>query len=182
MEYKIVVLGGGGVGKSALCIQYIMKKFIEEYEPTQADQYRMQTTVDGESCYLEILDTAGQEDFGAIQDQYVEKGDGFLLVFAVDSEPSFKDIQQLHDRIMTVKEQSHFPILICANKDDLDTSQHIISKQQVADLCSKWNCQSKETSAKTRQNVDESFQEIVREIRRQAAPAQDSGGCSCSIL
>ena len=60
-EYKIVVLGSGGVGKSALTVQFVQGIFVEKYDPTIEDSYRKQVEVDGQQCMLEILDTAGTE-------------------------------------------------------------------------------------------------------------------------
>ena len=56
-EYKIVVVGGGGVGKSALTIQFIQSQFVDEYDPTIEDSYRKQCVIDGETAYLDVLDT-----------------------------------------------------------------------------------------------------------------------------
>lgn len=58
-ENKLVVLGSGGVGKSALTVQFVQGIFVEKYDPTIEDSYRKQTEVDGKQCMLEILDTAG---------------------------------------------------------------------------------------------------------------------------
>lgn len=62
-EYKIVVLGSGGVGKSALTVQFVQGIFVEKYDPTIEDSYRKQVEVDGQQCMLEILDTAGTVKF-----------------------------------------------------------------------------------------------------------------------
>merc|ERR1712137_1153044 len=70
-EYKLVIVGGGGVGKSALTIQLIQNHFIDEYDPTIEDSYRKQVTIDDETCLLDILDTAGQEEYSAMRDQYM---------------------------------------------------------------------------------------------------------------
>ena len=55
------LLLAGGVGKSALTIQLIQNHFVDEYDPTIEDSYRKQVVIDGETCLLDILDTAGQE-------------------------------------------------------------------------------------------------------------------------
>ena len=60
-EFKLVVVGGGGVGKSAITIQLIQSHFVDEYDPTIEDSYRKQCVVDGQQVILDILDTAGQE-------------------------------------------------------------------------------------------------------------------------
>lgn len=62
-EYKVVILGPGGVGKSALTVQFISGKFVERYDPTVEDFYRKEIEVDGYPAILEILDTAGTEQF-----------------------------------------------------------------------------------------------------------------------
>ncbi|KAJ1663906.1 RAS1 protein [Coemansia sp. RSA 2399] len=62
-EYKLVVVGGGGVGKSALTIQFIQSHFVDEYDPTIEDSYRKQCAIDGETAMLDVLDTAGQEEY-----------------------------------------------------------------------------------------------------------------------
>jgi small GTP-binding protein len=63
IEYKLVVVGTGGVGKSALTIQLINHMFMDDYDPTIEDSYRKQVEIDGTTCLLDILDTAGQEEF-----------------------------------------------------------------------------------------------------------------------
>jgi len=62
-EYKIVVVGSGGVGKSALTVQLVQNHFIDDYDPTIEDSYRRQVAIDGDICLLDILDTAGQEEY-----------------------------------------------------------------------------------------------------------------------
>lgn len=59
-EFKVVVLGSGGVGKSALTVQFVSGCFMEKYDPTIEDFYRKEIEVDNSPCVLEILDTAGK--------------------------------------------------------------------------------------------------------------------------
>lgn len=79
-EYKLVVVGAGGVGKSALTIQLIQNHFVDEYDPTIEDSYRKQVVIDGETCLLDILDTAGQEEYSAMRDQYMRTGEGKFFI------------------------------------------------------------------------------------------------------
>ena len=59
--YKLVILGGGGVGKSCLTFRLVHDQFVEKYDPTIEDSYRKDNfEVDGEMVSIEILDTAGQ--------------------------------------------------------------------------------------------------------------------------
>lgn len=75
--------------------------------------------VDGETCLLDILDTAGQEEYSAMRDQYMRTGEGFLLVFAVNSAKSFEDIGTYREQIKRVKDAEEVPMVLVGNKCDL---------------------------------------------------------------
>ncbi|KAL5032386.1 hypothetical protein BDV3_000963 [Batrachochytrium dendrobatidis] len=78
-EFKLVVVGGGGVGKSALTIQFIQEHFVDEYDPTIEDSYRKQTVVDGEVAMLDVLDTAGQEEYSAMRGKKSQTTPSYIL-------------------------------------------------------------------------------------------------------
>ena len=101
----------GGVGKSALTIQLIQNHFVDEYDPTIEDSYRKQVVIDGETCLLDILDTAGQEEYSAMRDQYMRTGEGFLCVFAIDNMKSFEDIESYRGQIRRVKDADDIPMI-----------------------------------------------------------------------
>ena len=67
----IYVLGGGGVGKSALTLRLVTDNFAEDYDPTIEDSYRKQIKVDGIPATVDIVDTAGQEEYNAMRDQWI---------------------------------------------------------------------------------------------------------------
>lgn len=94
-EYKVVVLGSGGVGKSALTVQFVTGTFIEKYDPTIEDFYRKEIEVDSSPSVLEILDTAGTEQFASMRDLYIKNGQGFILVYSLVNQQSFQvsDVQ-----------------------------------------------------------------------------------------
>merc|ERR1712183_752166 len=102
--HKVIMVGSGGVGKSALTLQFMYDEFVEDYEPTKADSYRKKVVLDGEEVQIDILDTAGQEDYAAIRDNYFRSGEGFLCVFSITEEDSFQvyhDAALLHDCLNT---------------------------------------------------------------------------------
>uniref|UniRef100_A0A1B0GMJ6 Uncharacterized protein n=1 Tax=Phlebotomus papatasi TaxID=29031 RepID=A0A1B0GMJ6_PHLPP len=103
-EYKLVVLGSGGVGKSALTVQFVQGIFVEKYDPTIEDSYRKQVEVDAQQCMLEILDTAGTEQFTAMRDLYMKNGQGFVLVYSITAQSTFNDLQDLREQILRVKD------------------------------------------------------------------------------
>ncbi|XP_055398849.1 ras-related protein Rap-2a isoform X3 [Bubalus kerabau] len=105
-EYKVVVLGSGGVGKSALTVQFVTGTFIEKYDPTIEDFYRKEIEVDSSPSVLEILDTAGTEQFASMRDLYIKNGQGFILVYSLVNQQSFQDIKPMRDQIIRVKRLS----------------------------------------------------------------------------
>lgn len=60
--------------QSALTIQFIQSQFVDEYDPTIEDSYRKQCVIDGETALLDVLDTAGQEEYSAMREQYMRTG------------------------------------------------------------------------------------------------------------
>merc|ERR1712108_9825 len=162
-EYKLVVVGGGGVGKSALTIQLINHHFMDEYDPTIEDSYREQVEIDQETCLLDILDTAGQEEFSAMRDQYMRTGQGFLCTFAITSRSSFDEITAFREQIL--RDEDEVPMVLVGNKCDLEEERQVTAVEG-QDLAKSFGCPIYETSAKARINVEEAFYEIVREIRK----------------
>jgi len=188
-ENKIVVLGGGGVGKSALTIRLVTDNFLEEYDPTIEDSYRKQVNIDGTVALLDILDTAGQEEFASMQDQWIREGKGFLLVYTITSKQSFDEMKKFHKSILRTKDAEKVPLVIAGNKCDLrDTNDSTqVPTSQGEELAKEWGCPFFETSAKDKINNEECFYEVVREIRKaeeEIVKPNDVVGCGgcCSIL
>jgi len=165
-EYKLVVVGGGGVGKSCLTIQLIQSHFVDEYDPTIEDSYRKQCVIDEEVALLDVLDTAGQEEYSAMREQYMRTGEGFLLVYSITSRQSFEEIVTFQQQILRVKDKDYFPIIVVGNKCDLESERQVSTEEGAALARSFGGCKFIETSARTRVNVDNAFYDIVREIRK----------------
>jgi len=170
--YRVVLVGEGAVGKSCLTIQFISEKFVEEYDPTMEDSYRKQVTVGSEECILDIFDTAGQEDFSAVRDQYMRTGDGFLCVYSVILEASFVAVRGFHEHIARVKDQENLPFILVGNKADLE-HERVVTKDEGEQRATELGCRFMETSAKTRLNVVEIFHELVREIKKWRSEHQE---------
>lgn len=167
-ELKLVVVGGGGVGKSALTIQLIHSHFVDEYDPTIEDSYRKQVVIDNEVQVLDILDTAGQEEYSAMREQYMRTGEGFLLVYSITSETSFEELMTYYQQIQRVKDSDYVPIVIVGNKSDLEDERQV-SYEDGMKLAKQLNSPFMETSAKQNINVEEAFYTLSRIVR-------DNGG------
>ncbi|KTW30060.1 uncharacterized protein T551_02004 [Pneumocystis jirovecii RU7] len=154
--YKLVILGDGAVGKTALATQ--------TYDPTIEDSYRKQVMVDGHSCILEILDTAGQEEYVALRDQWIKNGDGFLLVYSVSSRSTFDRIKRFRDQIVQTKNTQFIPLMLVGNKSDKIYDREV-SFQEGQSLAHLYGCQFVETSAKSSVNVEFAFYNLIKAIR-----------------
>ncbi|XP_025223057.1 ras-related protein R-Ras isoform X2 [Theropithecus gelada] len=195
--HKLVVVGGGGVGKSALTIQFIQLSlscqsyFVSDYDPTIEDSYTKICSVDGIPARLDILDTAGQEEFGAMREQYMRAGHGFLLVFAINDRQSFNEVGKLFTQILRVKDRDDFPVVLVGNKADLE-AQRQVPRSEASAFGASHHVAYFEASAKLRLNVDEAFEQLVRAVRKYqeqelppsppSAPRKKGGGCPCVLL
>ena len=171
MEYKLVVLGAGGVGKSALTIQFIQNHFVENLDFTVEDNYRKQVVIDGEACLLDICDTTGQDRWslekfdGKMRDQEMSSGQAFLCVFDVDDMKSFEYIKQKIEEIRRVKGANDVPIVLVGNKVDLRIPTRTVQRFECERFAEKSNVLFAETSAKLRLGVEDAFYTLVREIK-----------------
>ena len=77
---------------------------------------------------ITVLDTAGQEEFSAMREQYMRSGEGFLLVYSVADRSSFDELPRLHRQILRVKDRDEFPMLMVANKADLQHQRMVQSE------------------------------------------------------
>jgi GTPase KRas protein len=188
--YKVVVFGSGGVGKSSVTLRFVTDTFSSEYLPTIEDCYRKNCFVDGKTAFLDILDTAGQEEYSALRDQWVREGKAFLLVYSVTSRQTFEEIPQFRERILIVNEDEVVPMVLVGNKIDLE-GERKVSSEEGRQLAKEYgNIPFVECSALKGTNCDEVFYAAVREIRKmdQNHKKQDKdkdkekGWGFCSIL
>lgn len=165
-----------------------MNHFVETYDPTIEDSYRKQVVIDQQSCMLEVLDTAGQEEYTALRDQWIRDGEGFVLVYSISSRSSFARIQKFHHQIQRVKESAGAgsptypgsplsqtmgsfgpaPVMLVGNKCDRVTEREV-STQEGSALAKQLGCEFVEASAKNCINVESAFFNVVRQLRRQRA-------------
>jgi GTPase KRas protein len=200
-EYKLVVMGGGGVGKSALTIRLVSGKFEKTYDPTIEDSYRKDAIIDGEDCVLDVLDTAGQEEFAALRDQWIRESKGFILVYSVVKHGTLGELSQFYTQIERIKEDelNEIGIVLAGNKCDME-EQREVSKAEGLALAKDWATKGirtsfYETSAKAEINNEEIYYEAVRLLCGRGTPVGGplkttttttttgvNQGCSCTIV
>jgi len=130
---------------------------------------------------LEILDTAGTEQFTAMRDLYMKNGQGFILVYSITAQSTFNDLPEKREQILRVKDKDNVPMVLVGNKADLQ-DQRVITTEQGEDLARKFICKFLEASARTRMNIDKIFHEIIRQINATSPSQQKKTKKTCLIL
>ena len=129
---------------------------------------------------LEILDTAGTEQFASMRDLYIKNGQGFVIVYSITSFQTFMDIKSMRDQIVRVKGTEKVPVVLVGNKADLAHQREVCTEEGQA-LAQMWNCSFLETSAKTTKNVNNVFIDVVREMST-LKNRRNKSCCSCTLL
>ncbi|GAA96661.1 uncharacterized protein L969DRAFT_20008 [Mixia osmundae IAM 14324] len=179
----LVIVGDGGTGKSSCTLRFVRPDedtFTQEYDPTVEDSYSATRTVDGQTWHVEVIDTAGQEEYQDLwQDQVVKQGDGFALVYDVASAASLDRLSFFLDKIRRVKcledrrptsantpENNPFTFVLMGNKCDLPTTQRQVTASQGMAFARAGGGLFTETSAKTNVNVQNAFDSLIRAVIR----------------
>ncbi|KAF5700128.1 RAS-2 [Fusarium mundagurra] len=173
MSYKLVVLGDGGVGKTALIFQLCLGLFVGTCDPTIEDSYMKSLHIDGLTCMLEIFDTAGQEEYEALRKQWIAEGEAILLVYSITSRASFRGVGRFFNEIQAASDGKHTPICLVGNKSDRATEREVSTTEgfelaQTLGIASFVEC-----SAKNSANVEYAFHVLIRSLRTQQANASE---------
>jgi GTPase KRas protein len=115
-------------------------------------------------CFVEVIDTAGQEEYATLRDHWVREGQGFILVYSIASRSTFDRLEVFRQSMMRVKRQKPIFMLV-GNKND-KTYEREVSREEGAALARNFGCEFIETSAKTADNVQLLFMNLVRALRK----------------
>ncbi|XP_051990640.1 GTP-binding protein Di-Ras1-like [Xyrauchen texanus] len=159
-DYRVVVFGAGGVGKSSLVLRFVKGTFRDTYIPTVEDTYRQVISCDKSVCTLQITDTTGSHQFPAMQRLSISKGHAFILVYSITSKQSLEELKPIYQQILAIKgNMENIPIMLVGNKSD--ETQREVKNDDGEAQAKTWKCAFMETSAKTNHNVTELFQELL---------------------
>ena len=127
-EMTITVLGKGVVGKTSLIYRFINNHIMEEHDATIEDKFTVFETIDGKQYQINILDTAGEDDYQSLLDQWIEAADGFLLVYSIDDKETFDVLADKYKKIKQNDTDNNCPIIIVGNKSDLEEIRNVKQK------------------------------------------------------
>jgi len=162
-KYGIAVMGGAAVGKSAITLRFVSKKFVTEYDPTIEDRYEKLLDYKEISVKLEILDTAGTEYFSAIRELYMKNGEGFILVYDITNKKTLEDVDKIRKDLIRIKNTDKIPLVLVGNKVDLEKNRKV-ETDEAKEVAKNYGCPHIECSAKTGKMIDEIFTTMIEEI------------------
>ena len=145
MEYRLIIQGDHGAGKSALTIQFQENRFISENEPTIEDRHNNAIVIDDETCILHILDTDNTE-YPAHRDALLRIGQTFVFVYSIASRFSFEEINTFIEQTVKVKDSDKIPMILVGNKSDLEEERQVTTVEG-QDLAKLLECPFFETSS-----------------------------------
>eukprot|EP01091_Cochliopodium_minus_P008397 TRINITY_DN1899_c0_g2_i1.p1 TRINITY_DN1899_c0_g2~~TRINITY_DN1899_c0_g2_i1.p1 ORF type:complete len:185 (+),score=36.80 TRINITY_DN1899_c0_g2_i1:3-557(+) len=173
-QYRIAIMGDGSVGKTSITLKYCHNKFQEEYDPTIEDSYTREITVDGKTTLIEILDTAGQDDFKTLRPNWIRRSNAYILTYSITSKLTFGNLDGFYKDIVKVKPK---PItLVVGNKKDLPTPREV-TFEEGNNFAKDIDSEYLEVSAKTGEGVTDAFTKIVQKLMSSEGDSNQEGGC-----
>ena len=177
---KVAILGSGAIGKSSLTYRFLNKETLENHDATIEDKYKTYERIENENVEIEVLDTAGEEDYQNLRDSWINYAEGFILAYAINDKKSFDYLNELYNRIVSMKGMS-CPIVIAGNKSDL-VDERVVSEEEGRQLGVKLGLPFIETSAKENKNCKEIFMDVAQRIyARKKRPRRVENNC-CIIF
>lgn len=117
---------------------------------------------------LQILDTAGQDDFESLRAQWMMEKDAYVFVFSLNARKSLDALEPFYELHRQINELSpDVPIVLCGTKLDLvkvDPKAREVPVEQARGVAERYGAKYIETSAFNGENVDEVFKTVVREV------------------
>ncbi len=167
--FKIITLGEGAVGKTAIITRYVNDFFGPKYTITLGTNFLLKDLeVDGEEIRFQIWDIAGQQHFRSIRPFYYTGSNGALALFDLTRRNTLLSLFEWISELRKVRE--NIPIMIIGNKLDLEELREV-STQEAIDFVKSLACSGYiETSAKTGDNVEDSFEALARLLDEDVNP------------
>jgi len=173
--FKSIVVGDGGVGKTALTLRFSKGFFTEDYKMTIGVDFHVKTiSIDASEgpikCKLQLWDTGGQERFSSIRPMYYRGSLGTILVFDLTNSASFEHLPGWVEEVRA-NIKAEIPVLLVGNKSDL-IDQRAVSIEEISKFTNDFNLYYMETSAKTGDGVGDCFYILACLMIGQGVPEQ----------
>ncbi|KAM9821117.1 ras-related and estrogen-regulated growth inhibitor [Neosynchiropus ocellatus] len=181
LPVKLLVLGTQNTGKTALCVRFITKRFIGEYDHKKEVTYRCNKLVDQDSVDVEILDLASKDNHPSSLESSIRWADGFLLLYSVTHRGSFLEVTPVKKLIDQTKQSLVVPTVLVANKADLEIGRQVTTEEGQK-LAKELRCGFSELSvAEAVSSVEAAVVQLIRLVLDQQRPASDRRSYMLSV-
>ena len=161
--FKILTIGESGVGKTCILRRFVENKFLKNHLATIGIDFKTKNIeIDGTPIKLKIRDTAGQERFRNITNQYYKGADGIILVFDVTDQKSFEKIKEWMSQIKANTQADQIGLVLLGNKCDIEP--RTISKNDGEELGKELGIEYYETSAMKGDGIAQAFEFLAKNI------------------
>ena len=159
-EFKLVLVGDGGVGKTTFVKRHLTGEFEKKYNATVGvEVHPLQFQTNRGLIIYNVWDTAGQEKFGGLRDGYYIGGQCAIIMFDVTSRITYKNVPNWHKDLIRVCE--NIPIVLCGNKVDVKDRK---VKAKAITFHRKNNMQYYDISARSNYNFEKPFLWLARKL------------------
>lgn len=159
-EFKLVLVGDGGVGKTTFVKRHITGEFERKYVATLGVEVRpLDFSTNFGKIRFNVWDTAGQEKFGGLRDGYYINGNCAIIMFDVTARTTYKHVPNWYRDLTRVCEQ--IPICLVGNKVDIKDRK--VKARQVV-FHRKRNLPYYDISAKSNFNYEKPFLWLARRL------------------
>ena len=164
IEISIILAGSSSDGKTKIIERYIDNTYKQNYLATFGIDIKFKKVKmeDDSEVRVKVTDTAGQERFRSYPKNYFDKVDGIIIAYDITDKKSFNIAE--YEWINQIKNDSSLKekvIFLVGNKSDLE-DQRVISKEEGEELSKKYGVMFSECSAKTGENVNFIFNELIK--------------------
>lgn len=133
-QRKIAVLGARNVGKTTLTVRFVESHFVESYYPTIENEFTKIIQFKNHNYTLEILDTAGQDEFSLLNMQSLMGVKGIVLCYSVANRSSFEMVPIIWEKLVDQLGRDNLPVIVVGNKIDIRDGDRSNSKRYVSRL------------------------------------------------
>ncbi|KAG7961163.1 hypothetical protein I3843_09G002500 [Carya illinoinensis] len=164
LSFKILLIGDSGVGKSSILVSFISNT-VKNLSPTIGVDFKIKLlTVGGKKLKLTIWDTAGQERFRTLTSSYFRGAQGIILVYDVTRRDTFTNLSDVWAKEVELYSTNQDCVkMLVGNKVDI-ASERVVTREEGIALAKELGCLFIECSARTRENVEQCFEELALKI------------------
>ncbi|MHA1378854.1 MAG: GTP-binding protein [Candidatus Helarchaeota archaeon] len=166
--FKVIVVGDGAVGKTAITIRFAEGRFEEHYKMTIGVDFAIKLIeIGGYKVKLQVWDTGGQERFSYIRPLYYKGAMAAIAIFDLTNRESYENLPKWFQEV--ADNCGAIPLMLVGNKSDLP--DRAVETTEAQELSNKLGVEYFEASAKNGQNINDLFRRLGEILLASKIPA-----------